>query len=70
MCFVERVVALGERGERCGCCEEEVAAEAVVGVDCVAGLEGDFLGGCGRGHGEEGTGGCGDVHGECCGRGR
>lgn len=65
MCGVEGVCALGERGEGRGCCEEEMAAEAVVGVDCVACLERDFLRGRGGWHGEVGAGGCCDVH--CCG---
>jgi hypothetical protein len=65
VCFVEGVVALGKRGEWCRGCEEEVRAEAVVGVDCVACLEGDFLFRGGRGHGEVGAGGCCDVHVDC-----
>ena len=62
MGFVEGVGAGGEGGEGCCCCEEKVRAEAVVGVDCVAGLEGDFLGGCWGGHGKVGAGGGDEVH--------
>ena len=39
-----------------------MVAQAVVRVDCVAGLEGDLLLGSGRRHGEVRAGGSGDIH--------
>jgi hypothetical protein len=56
------VLAGRQGGEGGRGCEEEVRAEAVVGVDCGGGGEGDFLLWGGRGHGEVGAGGGGDVH--------
>jgi hypothetical protein len=61
--FVGGVLARRQRGEGgCGR-EEQVAAQAVVRVDGVGGLQGDLLLGRGRGHGEVGARGLGDVHG-------
>ena len=61
--IVLRVLARRQRGERRCRREEEVAAQAVVRVDGVGGLERDLLLGRGRGHGEVGARGLGDVHG-------
>lgn len=63
VCGVGRVVAGGEGVEGRGGGEEEVRAEAVVGVDCRGGGEGEFLRGRGRGHRKVVAGGLGDVHG-------
>lgn len=43
-----------------------MVAQAVVCVDCVAGLEGDLLLRSGRRHGEVGAGSSGDIHRRGC----
>jgi hypothetical protein len=63
VCSVLRVLPCGEGGQRGRCCEQEVAAQAVVGVHCVGGLEGDLLLSRRRGHGEVGAGRLNDIHG-------
>lgn len=64
VCGVAGVFAGGQGVQGGGGGEEEVGAEAVVGVDCGGGGEGEFLRGGWRGHGEVVAGGPGDVHSE------
>jgi hypothetical protein len=60
--LIEGVGAAGQRGEgRCRC-EKEVTTQAVVCVDCVAGLERDFFFWSWRRHGEERARGSSDIH--------
>lgn len=61
--LVLRVLPCGKSGQRCGRCKEKVAAQAVVGVDCVGGLKGYLLFRRGRRHGEVGARRLNDIHG-------
>lgn len=65
MCLILRVLPCRKSGQRSCGRKEEVAAQAVVSVHCVRGLEGDLLLGCGRGHGEVGARRLNNIHGVC-----
>ena len=63
--LVEGMLARWQLGQLGAGREEQMCAEAVVGVDGARGGQGDLLGGSGRRHGEVCAGGLRDIHCAC-----